>query len=139
MDDNLYQNLIARKEYDIKILDKSVVTGDINVTTPVEKTLGTVKYSSMDILNIIFISPKCTVENLSKLFLKQMVSQLAPSAKTVANYRMSYNEMGLDISKLINELKTFETLNLVSIKDGFIELSPNSAELVAKYRLNMNI
>lgn len=63
MDDELYQNLIARKEYDIKTMEKFVVTGDINISTPVEKTLGAATYSSMDILNIFFISSKCSVEN----------------------------------------------------------------------------
>ncbi|MBE5918103.1 MAG: hypothetical protein E7273_14840 [Pseudobutyrivibrio ruminis] len=138
MDDELYQNLIARKEYDIKTMEKIVVTGDINISTPVEKTLGTATYSSMDILNIIFVNSKCSVENLKKFFFKQLISQLE-SNKTLAIYRMSYDEFGLDTRKFMNELKTFETLNLVAIKGGFIELSSKSAEIVAKYRLNMNL
>jgi len=92
----------------------------------------------MDILNIIFVNSKCSVENLKKFFFKQLISQLE-SNKTLAIYRMSYDEFGLDTRKFMNELKTFETLNLVAIKGGFIELSSKSAEIVAKYRLNMNL
>ena len=37
MDNEMYEKLIMQKEYVIKTLDVDIVTGDINVSTPVIK------------------------------------------------------------------------------------------------------